>query len=270
MYELEVVSCRLIPERPILSDMKIESAIDAVRLIKEMLGNYDREVVVVLNLDGRGHPINMNISNVGTINQSLVGIGEVYKAAILSNAASIVLIHNHPSGDVAPSEQDIALTDRMARAGHIIGIELLDSIVVGRGKRYHSMKREETVAFNNYPDITTVEGRISWAADNQIDYETGHRKIYLQCSRDLGDPNIGYFAPPNPLWSTEGKERYRLVVVRRNGELWQYPGPANYYKSAKAASRALELVEEEGIKYKIASYKELTRDRGKRQSEYKL
>jgi DNA repair protein RadC len=75
----------------------------------------------------------------GTLDASLVHPREVYKAAILANAANIIVAHNHPSGDPTPSPQDYAVTERLVRAGEILGIPLLDSLVIGRGV-YYSMR----------------------------------------------------------------------------------------------------------------------------------
>ena len=77
----------------------------------------------------------------GTASASLVHPREVYKAAILSSAATIIVCHNHPSGNPSPSVEDRDLTRRLYEAGNLLGIPLLDSVIVGHG-RYHSMKDE--------------------------------------------------------------------------------------------------------------------------------
>jgi DNA repair protein RadC len=76
----------------------------------------------------------------GALSATPVNPREVFQAALLANAASIVLVHNHPSGDVTPSSDDLAIARRIANAGEIIGIELLDSIVVGWDSRYASLR----------------------------------------------------------------------------------------------------------------------------------
>ena len=99
----------------------------------------DREQFVCLHLDARNHVNAMEIVSTGSLNASLVHPREVFKAAILNNAASIILAHNHPSGDVTPSREDIELTRRMIQAGEIMGIEVLDHIIAGP-ERFLSMK----------------------------------------------------------------------------------------------------------------------------------
>lgn len=73
----------------------------------------------------------MSIVSVGTINASLVSTREVFKTSILSNAASIIAIHNHPSGNITPSKQDRLITEKLYQAGQLMDIELLDHIIVG-------------------------------------------------------------------------------------------------------------------------------------------
>lgn len=75
----------------------------------------------------------------GTVNSSVVGVREMFQKALLANAVSVILIHNHPSGDSTPSREDIEITKRMVEAGRIIGVEVLDHIIVGR-PYYSSLK----------------------------------------------------------------------------------------------------------------------------------
>ena len=75
----------------------------------------------------------------GSLTTTILHPREVFKSAILANAASIILVHNHPSGDPTPSREDIEITKRLQRAGHLLGIKVLDHIVIGREK-YVSMK----------------------------------------------------------------------------------------------------------------------------------
>lgn len=77
----------------------------------------------------------------GNVNSSIVGVREVFQKALLANAVSIIVMHNHPSGDCTPSRQDIEITKRIAEAGKIIGVELLDHIIIG-DKCYTSLKEK--------------------------------------------------------------------------------------------------------------------------------
>lgn len=129
--KLEVVSIRLVKEAPLYSSMPISGPEDVIKLMATELAQYDREVMCILNNNSCGQVINMNITSIGTINTAIVNPREIFKSAILSNAASIILLHNHPSGTIVPSTEDIELTRRLVRCGELMGIPVLDNIIVG-------------------------------------------------------------------------------------------------------------------------------------------
>jgi len=91
----------------------------------------DREHFLALYLNARNQVIAMEVVSVGTLSASLVHPREIFKGAILNNAAAIIVAHNHPSGNVAPSPEDLATTTRIKRAGELMGIPLLDHIIIG-------------------------------------------------------------------------------------------------------------------------------------------
>jgi len=96
----------------------------------KVLARLDRECVAVALLDS-SHKLNaIHAVHFGTTTHTTVGISDVFKAAILSNANGIVLVHNHPSGQLEPSRDDLRLTRRVKEAGEILGIELLDHVIV--------------------------------------------------------------------------------------------------------------------------------------------
>lgn len=103
-FQLDVVSIRLVKNAPLFSDRKITGPKDAVSLVGEMLCEMDREVVCVINLKSDGTPINCNFASMGAINQAVAEPRELFKSAILSNAAKMILVHNHPSGRLEPSD----------------------------------------------------------------------------------------------------------------------------------------------------------------------
>jgi DNA repair protein RadC len=102
------------------------------------LAHLDREHFVVLLLDTKNRVIASPTISVGTLSSSLLHPREVFKPAVKASAASVVLVHNHPSGDVRPSAEDRAATRRLLEAGEIFGIEVLDHVIIG--ERYLSMK----------------------------------------------------------------------------------------------------------------------------------
>jgi DNA repair protein RadC len=113
---------------------------DIVAIVRDFLCNKRQEYFLAVTLDGSGHVIGIRIITVGILNHSLVHPREVYRDAILDSCASIICIHNHPSGSLEPSSQDIAITTQLRDAGAIIGIHLIDHIIVA--KQHHCSMRE--------------------------------------------------------------------------------------------------------------------------------
>ena len=113
---------------------KIESAKDVFKLLKNDLGNKKKEHFKVLSLDSRNKLISIDNVSVGTINTNLVHPREVFKTAIQHLAVSIILVHNHPSGDTEPSEADLEITKRLIESGKIMGTDILDHIIITKNK----------------------------------------------------------------------------------------------------------------------------------------
>lgn len=95
------------------------------------LTNETKEYFFTLHLDGKNRIVCIDQVSVGSLNQSIVHPREVFKTALLSSAAAIILIHNHPSGDPAPSREDREITRRLKEAGELLGIRILDHMIVG-------------------------------------------------------------------------------------------------------------------------------------------
>ena len=113
---------------------------DLLPLMEELYKGQEKEILFSLLLDGRNHLEAVDMISIGTLNASLVHPRETYRLAIILSAASIITMHNHPSGDPTPSREDIELAKRLADAGEIVGITMLDSLIFGGGGRYLSMK----------------------------------------------------------------------------------------------------------------------------------
>ncbi|MBA7638543.1 hypothetical protein ES703_46199 [subsurface metagenome] len=115
---------------------------DVVGLVKGRLKGKKKEHFLALLLDTRGQLIKVSEISVGSLDSSVVHPREVFKEAISASAASVIFVHNHPSGDSTPSEDDIKLTKRLAEAGEIMGIDVLDHIIIG-DKEHLSLKRKD-------------------------------------------------------------------------------------------------------------------------------
>src|SRR5438876_10976752 len=114
-------------------NQQIRSAVDASTLLHTYLADVDSENFVVIMLNQKNKVIGVNTVSVGSLTASVVHPREVWKPAILSNAAAIILSHNHPSGDCQPSKEDRTLTARLVEAGKLLGISVLDHIIIGDG-----------------------------------------------------------------------------------------------------------------------------------------
>ncbi|WP_068774145.1 DNA repair protein RadC [Paenibacillus sp. FJAT-26967] len=119
----------------------VRSPFDVFDLLKDELRYLQKEHFVCLFLNTKNHIIGRETLSIGTLNASIVHPREVFRAAIQRSSASIVCVHNHPSGDPTPSPQDIELTLRLIEAGEIIGIDVLDHVVIG-DDRYVSLKEQ--------------------------------------------------------------------------------------------------------------------------------
>jgi DNA repair protein RadC len=111
-----------------------EVAIGIINKFIQECCHTDRENFIVMCLDTKNKVTAMTLASVGTLNSTNVHPREVFKTAILANSASIILAHNHPSGDSAPSKEDMEVTRRLKEAGKIMGIEILDHIIIGDEK----------------------------------------------------------------------------------------------------------------------------------------
>lgn len=107
---------------------------------KKILSGADREYLLVISISTKSRPLAVEIVAIGRLNALHAQPREIFKHAILNNAAGIVLVHNHPSGDCRPSIEDRAFTDHMRQAGFILGIEVYDHVVIGDG--YYSLKED--------------------------------------------------------------------------------------------------------------------------------
>lgn len=142
MQRIQIVSVKMVKEKNLMVEKKkLGSPSEAYKITSEYLEGADREHLVVLTLDTKNVVTSITTASVGSLNSSIVHPREIFKTAILSNAASIIIAHNHPSGDTTPSNEDINITQRIKEGGKLLGIELLDHIIVG-DDTYTSLKEK--------------------------------------------------------------------------------------------------------------------------------
>jgi DNA repair protein RadC len=117
----------------------IQSPEDAAAIVQYEMGALEREHLRALLLDTRNRVIKISEIYKGSLNSSVIRVGEVFRDAVRINAASIIVVHNHPSGDPTPSPEDVAVTRAIIEAGDLLNIEVLDHLVIGK-QSFVSMK----------------------------------------------------------------------------------------------------------------------------------
>ena len=180
-FKLDVVSIRLNKDAPLMSGHPVKSPEDAVKLIGQELCEMDREVVCIINLKSDGTPINCTFASMGALDRSVAHPRELLKATILSNASTMIMLHNHPSGNLDPSMEDSILTDRMIKLCDLVGVPLVDHIIVGGDNSdYFSFKEKDRLPASNLryslkTDYKDIEFSVPMAAEvnsNKTDVST--------------------------------------------------------------------------------------------------
>lgn len=127
---------------PLPKPVLVVDSNDAGRLIAQYLEREDREHFVILMLDIKNQVLGIHTVSIGILNATIVAPREVFKAAILANAASIILRHNHPSGDLTPSQEDFDVTTKLCEVGKIMGIDVIDHVIVASDGRSVSLQKQ--------------------------------------------------------------------------------------------------------------------------------
>ena len=146
MYRIPIYKIMMVKDSNHIAEVKhVKSPIDAYAILNGYMAGLDRENFVVLMLDTKNKVIGINTVSVGTLSASLVHPREVFKPAIISNAAGIILAHNHPSGDPAPSREDIEISKRLSDAGKLLDIKVLDHVIISDGN-YASLREKNLLS----------------------------------------------------------------------------------------------------------------------------
>ena len=142
MNRITSLSLQVVKEKNVLYETnKINNPSNIVEILRLFeLDKQSEENLIMLALDTKNKVLGYFTISIGTLNSSLVSPREIFKRAMLVNANSIILAHNHPSGDCTPSTEDIQATKRIKECGKILGIELLDHIIIGDYGNYKSLR----------------------------------------------------------------------------------------------------------------------------------
>lgn len=213
-FQLDQVAIRLVEAPPLQSDYPLNSPDAVVKLMAETLKDYDREVFAVVNLRPDLKPINVNIVSMGALDQSLVHPREAIKSMVLSNACSVLMVHNHTTGRMSPSKEDIAVTDRMAKVCSLVGIKLLDHVIVGPGQNYYSFHEKQVLPLP------------------RIDY-----------AKDLSELEIGgdKVAETKISKVNENKKSTKNVVTFTVAECGEFHNLGEYHEDIPTAKETIEL-----------------------------
>ena len=129
--KVRILSVELV-DRVAEAGTSVSGGDEAGKLIASLIGHKDREHLLAVHLDVTNRVVAVETVAIGQLSAALVHLREVFKAAILANAASIIISHNHPSGDMLPSREDVEISCRLVRAGEILGISVVDFLVGAR------------------------------------------------------------------------------------------------------------------------------------------
>ena len=134
---IDIVSLRLVRERSLpYKPRPLTNSTAVYDLCRELLEDLDRETVCLACLDTKNKLACLSVLAVGTVDSAVLHPREVFKVAVLSNASAVIVVHNHPSGDPAPSAEDRSITRKLQEAGQILDIKVLDHIIIGDGSFY--------------------------------------------------------------------------------------------------------------------------------------
>jgi DNA repair protein RadC len=118
---------------------QIRSPADAANLVMSEMSLLEQEHLRVMLLDTKNRVLETTNVYVGSLNTSLIRVGELFRGAIRANCASLIVVHNHPSGDPTPSPEDVAVTKQIVEAGKLLDVDVLDHLIIGR-QRFVSLK----------------------------------------------------------------------------------------------------------------------------------
>ena len=216
-YELKEVVLRLAEGQTLYSDQPLSSADAAVDVMRKELMQHEREVLCVVNLNSKMKPINFNIVSVGNLNQTVADIPFIAKSAICSGAASMILLHTHPSGDPTPSDLDVELTKRVVEAGKLIGVSCVDHVVVGCGTGFtFSMREQGIVDFDpTYRGVAAED--IMHVAEESGSYQGKEQGMADRAEKKTEEISIKFGKGlAEPFTGKDGKEFMKIQIPNQD------------------------------------------------------
>jgi DNA repair protein RadC len=160
------MTCEIISKRKLRNAKTIGSPEDIYALVKRYAGKR-QEHFIVITLNGAHEPVSLSIVFIGLVNQTIVHPREVFFRAVRDMAAAIIVCHNHPSGRLTPSEQDLEVTRNLSEAGEVMGIKLIDHLIFTK-KGYFSFRKEGC-----FPEAEGLENDIFTGIKSAADEKNG-------------------------------------------------------------------------------------------------
>ena len=195
-YQLPEVEVRLVlnEKSALYSSTPLRTPQDAVDVMGDLLRGSDREMVCIISTDSKLRPISYNVVSIGGLSSAMVPIANCFKAALITaNAASVILLHSHPSGDATPSQEDFDVTKRFVQAGKLLDIPALDHVVIGayNGEQY-SFRENHPEMFYAEPDLSIfpeIDPSKGWSvAEYAPEYETEKGEVTGGAPASTGAP----------------------------------------------------------------------------------
>lgn len=165
-YSLPEAQIRLKEGPRVYTTEPVSSPPVAVKLLSNLMKDLDREYCFVINLNSQLQPINFSCVSIGGLDRALVPVSNIFKSAILSNAASVIMLHNHPSGNPEPSQEDLAITNQIREAGKLISIPLLDHVIVSSTGHFRSLREEGYISDDTRRD-GVCEKKVDYAVEQK-------------------------------------------------------------------------------------------------------
>ncbi len=226
--------------------VKISSPEDAVKLMREMEG-YDRERAMIVHLSTKNHVLAVENIAIGSLNAAIIRPRESIKGAVINSAANIIFLHNHPSGDPAPSVEDRAIVKKLRQAFYTVGIDMLDSIIIGKEQYYSFKEHGELFPESKYKEAKPESGgmKIMEHKHKELEIESDEQdacSVATAAALEVLRERCGAESDEDVI---ESLERQAMLLIEK-AEKGSRPGlerQVQYYKDNNDAAGILKLID---------------------------
>ena len=181
------MSSKLEIDKHYQTDYQVESAIDGIQVVKDIIQDYDREAMIAIGLDVNSKVIGGYFLSYGDLNKTMCSSRELFKFALLSNSKSIIVCHNHPDGNIIPSKEDRNLYRTLIKNGDLFDIEIKDFIVIGNSvnkNKYYSMLYDSEIDHDLYFNNMKNDSILDDISQELIDIEND-KELDFNCDETI-------------------------------------------------------------------------------------